>query len=558
MSDTQEPVTSLRTGVPMELERIVNKAMAKIPSERYQHIDEMLVDLRIVRNQLEPGSVIVEPTKRRVSKKKKVYLYSLMTFLIAIIIFLGVYYFPTKDFTIRSIAVLPFKNLSNDPSQEFFVDGITDVLISELGRIRALHVISQTSVMQYKSGLKSIPTIADELNVDGIVEGTVFSDGKRVRITTQLIHADRDKQLWSDKYEYDLTNIFSLQTEVAQAIAGAVEVQLTDHEESRLASVHNVDAKAYQLYLKGRYHWNQRVGENYQKCVEYFNKAIEIDSNFAEAYAGLADYYAVEPSYGRISANDAFPKAEAAALKALELDNNLAEAYASLGYVRKHYYLDWTDAEKMFKKALELKPNYATAHQWYASLLTALGNFSEAEKEIKLAQQYDPLSPIINLWIGRVFYYSREYDRAIRHFQKGQELHPDFYPLYSWMSRTYTQNKMHDEAIAMAEKARELSGGKGYISTRGYAYAMAGRRDEAMELLVELKKLSDQKLPPIPCHRAFFYIGLGQYDQAFRLLDIAHKEKDFNILFINYDPRFDPVRADPRFIELLEKIGLVK
>jgi serine/threonine protein kinase/Tfp pilus assembly protein PilF len=527
----------------------IEKLLDKEPNKRLQSCREVLKELDNIN--------IAGPKK---TKPKNVYivLRAVITTILIIATVFIIFFQNDEDKAIKSLAVLPLENLSNDPTQEYFVDGITDMLISELAQISALKVISRTSVMEYKGIHKSLTKIADELNVDAIVEGTVFSDGERVRISTQLIRAADDRHLWADKYEYDLKDIFNLQSEVAQAIAGAVEVQLTDHEEARLASVRNVDAEAYQLYLKGRYHWSQRIGENYQKCVEYFNKAIEKDSGFAEAYAGIADYYVIEPGYHRVSANVAYPKAETAALKALELDDKLAEAYTSLAAVRHYYDWAWSDAEKMYKKAIELNPNYGTAHQWYSELLTSLGNFSDAEKEIKLAQQHDPLSPIINTWIGVVFYFSRDYDRAIKHFQKVRELHPDFYTLYYWMSITYTQSKMHDEAIASAEKARKLSKRKVHIPASGYAYAMADRQDEAMELFAELKKLSDQELSLYPIHIAVFYIGLGEFDQAFRWLDIAYKEKDFLIPYINNDPRFDPLRSDPKFIEILKKMGLEK
>jgi TolB-like protein/Tfp pilus assembly protein PilF len=527
----------------------IEKLLAKEPSNRFQSCREVLNELDNIN--------ITGPKERKPKNAYIVFGVIVITILI-IASALFIFYQEDDDKSIKSLAVLPLENLSDDPTQEYFVDGITDMLISELAQISALKVISRTSVMEYKGIHKSLTEIAEELDVDAIVEGTVFSNGEQVRISTQLIRAADDRHLWAEKYEYDLKDIFNLQTEVAHAIAGAVEVQLTDHEEARLASVRIVDPEAYQLYLKGRYHWNKRVGEDYQKCVEYFNKAIDIDSNFAEAYAGLADYYAIEPGYWRISANVAYPKAEAAARKALELDDNLAEAYVSLGYVRLNYYRDWMDAEKMYKKAIELNPNYATAHHWYSELLTSLGNFTDAEKEIKLAQQHDPLSPIINTWLGIVFYYSRDYDRAIEHFQKARELHPDFEIIYYFMSKTYSQNKMHDEAIVMAEKARELSKRNVYTPVCGYAYAMADRQDEAMELMVELKKLSEQELYLYPVNIAIFYMGLGEFDQVFRWLDIAYKEKDFTILFINNDGRFDPVRSDPRFIELLKRIGFEK
>jgi serine/threonine-protein kinase len=527
----------------------IGKLLAKEPSHRFQDCREVLKELDNIN--------IADPKKR---KPKNLYIvFSVVVIIILIIasVFL-IFNQDDDDKSIKSLAVLPFKNLSNDPNQEFFVDGITDVLISELGRIRALHVISQTSVMQYKGGLKSIPTIADELNVDGIVEGTVFSDGNRVRITTQLIQADKDKQLWSDKYEYDLTNIFSLQTEIAKAIAGAVEVQLTDQEEAQLASVRNVDAETYQLYLKGRYHWNERTEEGISKAIEYFKQAVAKDSNYAVAYAGLADCYVVEPAYYMALPNKAYQQARAAALKALEIDNKLAEAYTSLAAVRHNYDRAWSDAEKLYKQAIDLNQNYATAHQWYGELLLNTGRFEEAIIEFDRAYEIDPLSQIKNCWQGTVYYFTRNYDPAVIEFEKAIEIYPKFTFTNLFIGLTYSHLNMHEEAIRSLQKLKTLSENPRSVAYLGFVYTKADQHDKAHQLLNSLLKLSEQELIPYAASMAVLYIGLRDFDQAFLWLEIANEQHDYDLNFIKVDPNLDHIRYDPRFIELLKKMGLEK
>jgi tetratricopeptide (TPR) repeat protein len=382
------------------------------------------------------------------------------------------------------------------------------MLISELAQISALKVISRTSVMEYKGIHKSLIKIADELDVDAIVEGTVFSDGKRVRISTQLIRAADDRHLWSEKYEYDLTNIFSLQTEVAQAIAGAVEVQLTDQEMTRITSVQHVDPETYQLYLKGRYHWNERTEEGILTAINYFKQAIERDSNYAAAYAGLADCYLIQPVYYMLFPKEAYPQARTATLKALEIDNKLAEAYASLAGLRHYYDWAWLDAERIYKEAIGLNPNYATGHQWYAELLCCLGRHEEAIREIEHASALDPLSPVINTVQAYVHFASGANAQAIKYFNNAIELHPKFYLNYVQVACTYSLSNLHDEAIKEAQKANTLMENPMSVALLGYVYAMAGDKDKSLQLLDNLMKMPNQELLRIPVSMAVLYVSL--------------------------------------------------
>jgi TolB-like protein/Tfp pilus assembly protein PilF len=525
----------------------LGKLLEKEPNKRLQSCREVLRELDNIN--------IAGPKKRKPKNVSIVFSVVVITILTIVSAFF-IFYQEDKDKSIKSLAVLPLENLSNDPTQEYFVDGITDVLISELAQISALKVISRTSVMEYKGIHKSLTKIAEELNVDAIVEGTVFTDGEKVRITTQLIRAADDRHLWADQYEYDLTNIFSLQTEVAQAIASAVEVQLTDHEEARLASVRNVDAEAYQLYLKGRYHWNERTEEGISKAIKYFNQAIENDSNYAAAYAGLADCYVIEPAYYMALPKEVFPQARAAALRALEIDDKLAEAYTSFAAVRHNYDWAWSDAEKIYKQAIELNPNYATAHQWYAELLPMLGRHEEAIREIKRASELDPLSPVINMQRGMFYYYSRDYNRAIKELKKALELHPNFYLNHELLAYSYSAMNMHEEAITAAQKAKAFSGNLHNVAFLGYIYAMAGKKDNAIQALDTMMELSNQKLTQFAGDMAILYIGLNDNEQAFYWLEKAYEQHDWLLSWAKVNQAFDPIRSDPRFIELLKKMGL--
>jgi serine/threonine-protein kinase len=527
----------------------IGKLLEREPNKRFQSCREVLRELDNIN--------ISGPKKRKPKNVYIVFGVIVITILIITSAFF-IFYQEDEDKTIKSLAVLPLENLSNDPTQEYFVDGITDVLISELAQISVLKVISRTSVMQYKGIHKSLTKIAEELNVDAIVEGAVYTDGEKVRISTQLIRAADDRHLWAEKYEYDITNIFSLQTEVAQAIAGAVEVQLTDQETTRITTVRHVDPETYQLYLKGRYHWNERTEEGILKAIDYFKHAIEKDSNYAVAYAGLADCYVIEPTYHMALPNEAFPKARAAALRALEIDDKLAEAYTSLAGVRHSYDWAWSDAETLFKKAISLNPNYATAHHWYAELLSMLGRHEEALREIKRAIELDPLSPIINMQRAYVYYASREYGQAIKQFKKALELHPNFYVNHEILAYTYSYMNMHEEAIRAAQKANALSENPRNIIALGYVYAMAGKKDKALQILDSMMKLSNQKLIQIAVYIALLYISLNDNDHAFHWLEKAYEQRDYWLTLAKVEPRFDPVRSDPRFIELLKKIGLDK
>ncbi|MCL5005864.1 MAG: tetratricopeptide repeat protein, partial [Acidobacteria bacterium] len=315
---------------------------------------------------------------------------------------------------IHSLAVLPLENLSGDPEQEYFADGMTGELITDLGTISALRVISRQSVMRYKDSKKPLPEIARELNVDAIVEGTVRRSGDRVRITANLLYAPTDRHLWSETYERDLRDVLSLQDEVARSIASQIKIKVTPQEHARLASARPVNPEAHRFYLLGRSYWNKRTAEGFKIAIGHFQRAIEIDPTYASAYAGLADSYILLSNYGLLPPKEAMPRGTAVAQKALVIDESLAEAHTSLAWACTEYDWNWPVCEREYKRAIELNPNYATAHHWYGDYLSAMGRHREAIAELERAQQFNPLSPIISSCLGYRYYYAREYEEAIR------------------------------------------------------------------------------------------------------------------------------------------------
>ena len=464
--------------------------------------------------------------------------------------------FGTGSSSIRSLAVLPLENLSGDPEQDYFADGMTEALITELGKISALRVISRQSVMRYKSTEKSVPEIARELNVDAVVEGSALREGDRVRITIQLIQAAPESHVWAESYERDLTNILALQGEVARAIAREIRIAVTPEEEVRLAGARSVNPAAHEAYLKGRYHWNKRTEEGFKKGVEFFQESIEKDPGYALAYSGLADSYVLFPNYGITPPKAAIPRARRAAQKALEIDDTLAEAHTTLASIRATYDWDWVDAERKYKRAIELNPSYPTAHQWYAQYLVRMGRFREATTEMKRAQELDPLSLIINATGGFIFYMARQYDQAIKELRKTVELDPNFGNAHYYLGRAYVQKAMYGEAVAELEKAASLSGrGTVQIAELAHACAVAGKRQRALKILNELLRERLEKGYVSSYRVALVYVGLGEQDQALAWLKRAYDERSWWLGFLKVDPRLDPLRADPRFQDLLRRMN---
>jgi TolB-like protein/DNA-binding winged helix-turn-helix (wHTH) protein/Flp pilus assembly protein TadD len=457
---------------------------------------------------------------------------------------------------IRSLAVLPLENLSGDASQNYFADGMTDELITDLAQISALRVISRTSVMVYKGARKPLPQIARELNVDAVVEGTVLRSGDRVRITAQLIEASSDKHLWSRSYEGELRDTLALQNRVASAIADQIRINLTPREQAALKNVKTVNPEAYESYLKGRYFWNKRTADSLKAALAYFKQAIEEDPKYAKAYSGLADTYALlgDWQYAVMTPKEAFPEAKAAAIHALELDNTLGEAHNSLAFVLDGFDWDLDAGGNEFQRAIELNPGYATAHHWYAWHLSLLGRFDEAIVEMRKAENLDPLSLIINADLAELLGLAHSYDESIRQSRKTIEMDPNFALAHNQLAQAYLQKHMTAEAVAELQKAVELSGDSPTcMANLARAYVASGKRGEAVKLLDELKKRSSTGYSNAP-EIAMIYASLGDTDQAMSWLEKGFEER-FNPGVL-LRPGFDPLRSDPRFQNLLRRIGL--
>jgi TolB-like protein/DNA-binding winged helix-turn-helix (wHTH) protein/Tfp pilus assembly protein PilF len=457
---------------------------------------------------------------------------------------------------IRSLAVLPFESLSNDASQDYFADGMTDELISDLGQISALRVISRTSVMSYKHARKPLPQIARELNVDAVVEGTVLRSGNEVRITAQLIEAPADKHLWSQSYEGELRNTLALQNDVARAIADQIRINLNPQEKAALAKVKTVNPEAFQSYLKGRYFWNKRTPEGLNVGLTYFNQAIEEDPAFAQAYSGLADTYALlgDWQYAVMTPKEAFPKAKAAAIKALELDSTLGEAHNSLAFCLDGFEWDFEAAGKEFQRAIELNPSYATAHHWYAWHLSLLGRDDHAIAEMRKAETLDPLSLIINSDMAELLLLMHSYDESIQQGRRTIEMDANFALAHNQLGQAYLQKQMYAPAIAEFERSVQLSGDcPTCIANLARAYAAFGQKSRAEKLLSDLKKRSSP-VASLASEIAMIYAALGDRDQAMNWLERGYKER-FNPGVL-LRPGFDPLRSDPRFEELAGRVGL--
>jgi serine/threonine protein kinase/tetratricopeptide (TPR) repeat protein len=556
---------ALNARLSPQFETIILKCLAKDPEDRYQSAKEVSVDLRQLATS---RAVAVAETKPRRTQARWLRIaigggagaISIAALLIVLNAggvrdrLLG----KTGTEHIRSLAVLPLENLSRDPEQEYFADGMTEQLITDLAKISELKVISRTSVMQYKGARKPLPQIAQELGVDAVVEGSVQRSGDRVRISAQLIDARADQHLWARSYERDLRNVLALQDDVAQAIANELKIKLASQGQPRLAGSRPVDPEAYEAYLKGHYYASKRTEKDLKKSIEYFQQAIEKDPNYASAYSGMADAYALLGFRGNLPSNDALSKAKEAALKAVKLDDSLAEAHASLAFIAEIHEWDWATAEREYKRALELNPGYAAGHNWYAGYLMYVGRFDEGIAEAKRARNLDPLSlPVNNALAGRLLVAGRV-DEALEQLKKTLEMDPRFAPAHQTLGWAYLNMGKHEEAIQEFQQALQLSGtdDTNPIVDLGFAYAAAGKREQARKILAKLKKLHEQGVVPSGSI-AILYGALGELDEAFAWLEKAYEERDPELTYIKVPARrFEPLRHDPRYQDMLRRMGL--
>jgi len=461
------------------------------------------------------------------------------------------YFTPNKQ--IESIAVMPFVNQSGNTDMEYLSDGMTETLIGSLSLLPNLNVKARSSVFRYKGKETDAQTIGKELNVQAILTGRVVQRGQDVVLNVELIDVKTENVLWTENYSRQLANLVSLQSEIARDVSNKLRLKLSGADEQKLTKNYTTSSEAYQLYLKGRYHWNKRDDEELKKAVEYFNQAITLDPGFALAYTGLADSYALLPFYSGTESAENFTKAKIAATRALEIDDTLAEAHATLANISMWHRWDWAGAERAFKRAIELNPNYPTAHHWYALCLSFLARHQEALAEIRRAHELDPFSLSINL--GVVYLHARQYDEAIKHFRRVNEMNADFLQAHLFLAEAYEVKGMYDEAAKELDKVITLSGGRaGTAASLNAGYKAEGARGYVKEKL-KLLMLRWQRSGDGAYQIAEEYASLGEHDQAFGWLDKAFERRDLSLVNLKVTPEFDSMRPNLLFQDLVRRVG---
>ena len=555
--DRPVPPRALNSRISPELDRIILKCLEKEPENRYQSAKELEVDLRRLQTQ-GIGTLASTVAPARGFWRCNAAKIAGTTFIIVLALVFGVRGWrarraaPPGLAQIHSLAVLPLENLSGDPQQEYFAEGMTEELTTQLAQISALRVISRTSAAQYQNAPQSLPEIGKELHVDAVVEGSVMREGNSVRITARLTEISTGKLLWAQSYDRNLKDVLSLQDEVARDVASEVKVTLTPDEKARLQNAQAVNPKAHDDFLQGSY-LNKGTSSQQREALQYFKDAIRIDPNYAPAYAGLADYYW---SNQELHPRERMPKAKEYAQRALELDPNLADAHIALGAIHFHADWDWGAAEKEFKRAIELNPSDAEAHLLYSVYLAAMGRQDEAIAESAKAQQLDPLSIWAQITAGNVFYFTRHYDQAVEQCQRALELDPNSVGAYDCLGTSYAAEGKYEQAIAASRKASTLSNNDpARLVGLGRAYALAGMKPDALKVLKQLQQTSGRTYVP-PYFFATIYGDLGQRDKAFHWLNKAFEERDTYAPWLKVDSAIDSLRSDSRFKPLLVRLRL--
>jgi serine/threonine protein kinase/tetratricopeptide (TPR) repeat protein len=523
LNEPPEPVTALRSDAPGGLERIVSKALAKAPGERYGSAGELRRDLESLRAGGRSALSAGESTSPRAKP---------------------------------SIAVLPFTDMSPDRDQEYFCEGIAEELINALVKLDGLRVAARTSAFQLKDREGDVKTIGARLGVRNVLEGSVRKSGDRLRITAQLVDVKDGFHLWSEKYDRDLEDIFAIQDEISLAIVDRLRVRLLGDERRTLVKRYTADKEAHNLYLKGLYFWNRRLEGGMKTAMEHFRRAVERDPGYALAYVGIADTYSSTGFLGYLLPKESFPKAREAAERALEIDETLGEAHASLAFINMFFDWDWTTAEAEFRRAIELNPTYATAHQWYGLYLSLMGRSDDGIAESERARELDPLSPLVNTLAAASYYFAGRYEESIAILRKTLEMYPDFLPANGYVALAYVASGRCEEAVLAMRRFEGSALGHAYtLGHVGYAYAVCGREDDALRVLGLLDEIAGERYVS-PAHRAPVLLGLGRLDEALELMEKAHLERSPWLFFAKTSLYYERLHSEPRYQDLLRRIGL--
>ena len=564
ISEKPESVRKYRPELAPGFLHVLTRALEKNPADRYQSVSDLRIDLRRlqeIQNQSElPQRELSHGKLKNIGAPLNVYRLAAMLGSMAALLLAAYFLWGEKPETpapnLHRIAVLPLANISSDPQNEYFAEGMTEELIATLSKISHFRVIARTSVMRYKHSEKSIVEIGQELQVGTILTGSVRKENNALRIAVQLVEVQRQESLWLQEYDREFKEVFAIQRDIARRVAEALRVELLAGENQQFERQATINLAAYTLYLRGLFHWNKRTAEELKKSMTYFKQAIAEDSTYALAYTGLANSYTLlgTVEYGDLTAREAMSQARAAAEKALAFDDECAEAHAALANIYWTNDWDWAGAEREFTRALALKPNYAIAHHWYAHYLAARGRLDEAMLEIKRAQELDPLSLIINTAVGMVFYYQRQPERAIAQLHQTLEMDSNFVAAQLQLGVVYVQQRRGEEAIATFKRTIHIAGENPIsLALLAHAYAVAGKRNEAIKILAEFQKPSQRRLIS-PSHMALIYLGLGEKDQVFAWLEKAYQERSNYLIYLKVEPLVDSLRPDPRFTALLNKV----
>jgi TolB-like protein/Flp pilus assembly protein TadD len=538
--------------LPAALERVIRRCLEKNPAQRFQSARDLASALK----QISSGTASVGSTSpaARAFARPVVRGAAAVMFLLSGV---ALYLLWGRGEAIRSLAILPLVNSSGNPEADYLAEGIAEGIINDLSQVPTLRVMARSTAFRYKGREADPRRVGRDLGVGAVLTGTLTQRGETLLIRVELVKVADGSQLWKAEYQRNFSDVLPLQEEIAKRISERLRLRLTGEEQKRLSKHYTESAEAYRLYLLGRYYWNKRTVASVTKGIEYFQQAIEQDPNYALAYAGLADSHSVLGSaVGGFSPKETFPKARAAALKALAIDNTLAEAYAALIWVRLRYDWDWPAAEREIRRAIELNPNYAITRERHAYYLMVMGRPEQAIAEIRRAQALDPLSLNINAVVGSHLYHARRYAEAIEQCLRTLEMDPNFAQTHFFLGLAYEQRGRYDEAIAALTKATELSPNNPFmVSALGHVYAVSGQKNEAMRVLKQLHELSQQRYV-LPNEIAVVYAGLGERDQAFGWLERAYEARAWRLPYLRADPRFDSLRSDKRFADLVRRVGL--